>query len=212
MEGVGGSNGNVAGSPPTRWFAGRKMKITVGPSSLSTKRARKDLSLFFAEGWLRGEGGCGSWVHRHTLKSTPPQDVQRSMVWLLLLVFLSSSTTSPFGDRGETESDDRPDPFLFLLFPFSGGALLERPPFLLPPSLFSSFRVSLRPLRCSRSYVHTHRRSTADRKERASFSPPSYSGPASPLLPTLLGLSFTKQRRRAMVWGEGGGRESERRG
>ena len=86
------------------------------------------------------------------------------------------------------------------------------PPFLLPPSLFSSFRVSLRPLRCSRSYVHTHHCSTADRKERASFSPPSYSGPAAPLLPTLLGLSFTKQRRRAMVWGGGGGGESERRG
>ena len=47
MEGVGGSNGNVAGSPPTRWFAGRKMKITVGPSSLSLLRELERTYHFF---------------------------------------------------------------------------------------------------------------------------------------------------------------------
>ncbi len=108
-----------------------------------------------------------------------------------------------------------PRPFPLPPFPFLRRRPFGKTPPPLPPSSFPLFLLpclalsELRPLRCSRSYVHTHHCSTADRKERASFSPPSYSGPAAPLLPTLLGLSFTKQRRRAMVWGEGE-RERER--
>ncbi len=184
--------------------------------SLSTKRARKDLSLFFDEGWLRGEGGCGSWVHRHTLKSTPPQDVQRSMVWPLLacMVLLSLPPLPLPSETAGKQNQTIAQTLSSSSFSLSPAAPFWKDPplFLLPsfpPSVSRSLRAEATTLQ-PELRTHTTVAQRTEKRGRVFLLPP-IRGPL--LLSYPPSSAFHSRSKEGGQWcGERGERESERRG